>query len=134
MKALLVLATLLTSVSAFASNTSCSDASGTVQYIHTGYNRGMPPRDGDEIGRIQIKIRGKLVSESIAYKGKDPVLGQINPDFSEIKVLREQSSRSGFTKDFAAKLTLSRNAKNPGPFDMTSEYYVVCQENFLAVP
>lgn len=134
MKTLLALTALLSSMSAYASNTTCSDATATVQYLHTGYNRGIPPRDGDEIGRIQIKIRGKLVSESIAYKDKEPVLGQINPDFSEIKVLREQSGRSGYVKDFAAKLTLSPNKKNPGPFEMTSEYYVVCQESFYPIP
>lgn len=138
MKALLTLSafglTLLSAPLAAQADTRCSDASGTIQYAHEGYNRGMPPRDGDVIGRIKIIIRGKLASESIAYKGKDADLGPINPDFSEVKVLREQSGRSGLTKDFAAKLTLSRNAKNPGPFDMTSEYYVVCQETFLAIP
>lgn len=133
MKQLLLLVLALSAPLAHASNTSCTDASGTVQYTHRGYNAGMPPRDGDVIGTIQIKIRGKLVSESIAYKNREPKLGSINPDFTEQKVLHQESGRSGSVKDFSAKLTLSKNGE-ASPFEMTSSYYVICQEIFLAIP
>ncbi len=132
MKKLLLAALFLSAPLAHA-DTKCSSAGADIMYIHQGYNKGMPPRDGDEIGRIQILLRGMLISESIAYQNAEPKLGDYNPDFSEIKVLKEENAGSGHVKDFSAKLTLTKR-ENAGPFDLPASYYMICQDVFFAIP
>lgn len=130
MKALLLLSALLSS-SAFA-NTICGSADARVEYRSIGYNRGIPPRDGDELGSIEVRVDGKLVSRSVAYQGRSPDLGPINPDISEIQILR----KDGMTKDFSAKLALTKNATNPSAVrvELPLETYVICRTVDIAVP
>jgi hypothetical protein len=136
MKKLFLFALTLVASAALA-NTDCSDASGEVQYHHEDYNRGTPPRNGDVIGVDQIRVGGKLVSDSIYYKGLNPELGPMNSDFSEETVLHRDSGSSGFTKDYSAKLTLTKTAANPNEvkeIQLPYAAYVVCRYNFLAIP
>lgn len=131
MKNALILLSLF-ATPAFANSTSCSDAAARVQYKHEGYDRGIPPRDGDVIDTIEVIVDGKAVSKSVAYKNAPPELGPISPDFSGIQVLHED----GQGRDFSAKLVLSKNEKNPAAVsvDLPVESYVICHEITVAIP
>ena len=135
MKSLLVLSLSLLSTAAFA-DTVCSNAAGNVRYRHTGYNRGIPPRQGDVLGTIQITVDGVVVSRSVAYEGRKPDLGPVNPDFSAIQVLKQEQ----YSKDFSALLTLSKNPTNPSASDTVHGLslplltFVVCHEVNYPVP
>lgn len=136
MKKFLLLA-LAVAAPAARANTDCSDATGEVQYHHQDYNRGIPPRNGDVLGTTQIRVRGKLVSESVEYKGLNPKLGPIGDSFTDETVLHQDTGSSGFVKDYSALMTLTRNAGNfqevPG-ITLPYSAYVICRYNFLAVP
>ncbi len=133
MKSLLLVSLSLLSTAAFA-DTRCSDANGRVQYVHLGYDRGIPPRDGDVIDTIELRVDGALVSQSEAFQGKAADLGPINPDFSDIRILKQDS----LSKDFTATLVLSKNASNAAASRLSVSLplstLMICHESDIQVP
>jgi hypothetical protein len=131
MKIVLSLLVLLATPLAFA-ETHCSDAAGKVQYHRQGYELGVPPRDGDQIDKFEVLVDGKVVSTSIAYKGKDPEAGPITPEFSQITILRQEQ----YTKDFSALLSLSKThpSLTGDGAALPEPRFVICREVVFMAP
>jgi hypothetical protein len=129
---------LLTFATHASANTACSDAGGRIQYVETGYARGIPPERGDLLSTVQIFVNRQLVSESKFYEGLNPEIGPVSAELSEIAVISiEDGSFGGTTKHFSAKMALVKNRarfSEGRSFELPSSAYVICQTVDFPVP
>lgn len=68
MKSLLVIAALISGISAASAGTlKCTNAEGTLVYSHTSYNGGVHPAPGTEVSRDIWTFMGKEVFKQVTY-------------------------------------------------------------------
>lgn len=128
MKSLLLLALAFTSVSAQANTTCLEMNGGAISYSYVSGSESTAK--GTVIGQILIMKNNSPLSVSKAFKDAAPELGGINPDFSDIKVISEQTLGSTVMKTFTAKLTLTKNPAGPAVsgISLPSQHSMKCHE------
>ena len=118
-------------VQAARADVNCSDSSSSVHYEEIGYNKGIPPRPGDLIRTVRVKIKAELKSESKYYEQQSPDLGPIASELEQVKVIFEAVSNTSMVRVYSAKLTL-KNRKS-APYLIFSDF-VICKEVVNFVP